>query len=464
MNKVFNKITVPTTFFTIFLVLFYLLVRYFIKLPFIDLSIFKNGFSLSTDIKFSFSIFTLGLTPFIAAVFIVELFSKVKSFVNKKLEDKTVKISIVIITLLFSIVQSLGVAYSFESIKYYGETIEYLVNPNLNIYLFRAVIISSMVAGTFLLLWTIDKLNKHLIVNGYILIFIIQIIISYNFSIKEVKKDISDKLKKVSSSLSIAKSESISYEIDKTKFNNDITIEMFKKSIKGYLDKKGIKFKIKNDKIELSGSRENLVKVKNDFSKKHSLYFLEENPESISITKTFKDVKLSNGIDLIESSYMIMRTGESIADIYFKSNDLAILKDFIKRVEIPKGYKLFYAKVEYSKIYYRTYLFKENYTFSGFLLEKVESLIDTRSNSPYVALTFNKLGARLLAELTGRLKGYRLGIVIDGVVNSAPIVQDAILGGRASITMGSGSYNERVQKAVELKEILKLSSFVNLLK
>ncbi|MFV0422800.1 protein translocase subunit SecD [Oleidesulfovibrio sp.] len=55
-------------------------------------------------------------------------------------------------------------------------------------------------------------------------------------------------------------------------------------------------------------------------------------------------------------------------------------------------------------------------------------------NQPYVVMDFNERGARIFENVTGEYKGQRLAIVLDGKVYSAPVIQDKIRGGRASIT------------------------------
>lgn len=55
-------------------------------------------------------------------------------------------------------------------------------------------------------------------------------------------------------------------------------------------------------------------------------------------------------------------------------------------------------------------------------------------NQAYVSLTFNNQGARLFERVTGENVQKRLAIVLDGKVYSAPVIQERIAGGRASIT------------------------------
>ncbi|PTN37030.1 protein translocase subunit SecD [Desulfonatronum sp. SC1] len=55
-------------------------------------------------------------------------------------------------------------------------------------------------------------------------------------------------------------------------------------------------------------------------------------------------------------------------------------------------------------------------------------------NQAYVGLNFNARGSRLFERITGENTGRRLAIVLDGNVHSAPVIQERIAGGRASIT------------------------------
>ena len=67
-----------------------------------------------------------------------------------------------------------------------------------------------------------------------------------------------------------------------------------------------------------------------------------------------------------------------------------------------------------------------------------------------VSLSFNSEGASLFEEATGRLVGRQIAIVLDGVVISAPVVQDRISGGNAQIT-GRFTADEASRLAIMLK-------------
>ena len=51
-----------------------------------------------------------------------------------------------------------------------------------------------------------------------------------------------------------------------------------------------------------------------------------------------------------------------------------------------------------------------------------------------IMLEFNSAGAKQFGEVTEKNVGRRLGIVLDGTLYSAPVIQQAIFGGNASIT------------------------------
>jgi preprotein translocase subunit SecD len=74
----------------------------------------------------------------------------------------------------------------------------------------------------------------------------------------------------------------------------------------------------------------------------------------------------------------------------------------------------------------------------------------TQMEGPYVELILNSRGARLFEEITAANVKRRLAIVLDGRVYSAPVIQERIGGGRASIT---GNFN--IKEARDLAIILR---------
>ena len=72
------------------------------------------------------------------------------------------------------------------------------------------------------------------------------------------------------------------------------------------------------------------------------------------------------------------------------------------------------------------------------------------NNMPYVSLNFTPHGARLFERLTGENVKKKLAIVLDGKVYSAPVIQEKISGGRASIN-GRFTTDEAKDLAIVLR-------------
>jgi preprotein translocase subunit SecD len=80
------------------------------------------------------------------------------------------------------------------------------------------------------------------------------------------------------------------------------------------------------------------------------------------------------------------------------------------------------------------YLLKDRALLTGASLETAKVQISDRFGNPTVSLTFNSQGAADFERITGDNVRKRLAIVLDGVVYSAPVIQERISGGSAQIT------------------------------
>lgn len=96
------------------------------------------------------------------------------------------------------------------------------------------------------------------------------------------------------------------------------------------------------------------------------------------------------------------------------------------------------------------YLIKKRVLISGESLTDARVLFDSMENEPYVAIEFDKKGARRFAKVTGDNINKRLAIVLDDTVYSAPVIQSKIPGGRARIT-GSFDMDEARVLAIALR-------------
>ena len=80
------------------------------------------------------------------------------------------------------------------------------------------------------------------------------------------------------------------------------------------------------------------------------------------------------------------------------------------------------------------YLLKKRVLLTGDHITDARVRIDPMYNEPYVALTFDKVGAKIFARVTRENVKKRLAIILDNVVYSAPVIQEPIPNGRAQIT------------------------------
>jgi preprotein translocase subunit SecD len=73
----------------------------------------------------------------------------------------------------------------------------------------------------------------------------------------------------------------------------------------------------------------------------------------------------------------------------------------------------------------------------------------------YVLLSFSPAGADRFEEVTGANVNRRFAIILDDVVDSAPVIKQKIGGGKASITMGSGDTDTQLHDAKQLELVLR---------
>lgn len=92
---------------------------------------------------------------------------------------------------------------------------------------------------------------------------------------------------------------------------------------------------------------------------------------------------------------------------------------------------------------------KKDAVLTGEYITDAKVQLDTW-NQPYVAIAFNARGGSIFANLTAENVNKRMAIVLDGKVYSAPVIQEKISGGRASIT-GQFSREEARDLAVVLR-------------
>ncbi len=97
----------------------------------------------------------------------------------------------------------------------------------------------------------------------------------------------------------------------------------------------------------------------------------------------------------------------------------------------------------------RPYIVKRPSVVTGDLLTDARVSIG-QYNESYVSITFNAAGGALFQKVTSENVKKRLAIILDNTVYSAPVIQEAISGGRAQIT-GNFSTQEANDLAIVLR-------------
>lgn len=105
--------------------------------------------------------------------------------------------------------------------------------------------------------------------------------------------------------------------------------------------------------------------------------------------------------------------------------------------QIPPGSELLYEEEvnrETGRSVSTPYVIKKRTLMTGAYLTDAKVQIDSQYNEPYVSIDFDKKGGQIFAEITEANVNKRLAIILDNKVQTAPVIQERIGGGKARIT------------------------------
>lgn len=107
---------------------------------------------------------------------------------------------------------------------------------------------------------------------------------------------------------------------------------------------------------------------------------------------------------------------------------------------------------------WRTFYLYSKAEITGDMIREAQATPDQSDRSLggwLVQLDFSPIGGERFEEVTGKNIKRRFAIVLDGKVESAPVIQTKIGGGRGVITMGHGGIDEQQQAAKNLELVLR---------
>lgn len=161
---------------------------------------------------------------------------------------------------------------------------------------------------------------------------------------------------------------------------------------------------------------------------------------------------LPEWMDKVKKAGIVFNKGDRFSDYVKKINETLA-------ADLPKGFEIAFSKESNKNTNEITnmepYLVETTSLLTGEELQEAFVRMDQEQNRPYVALEFKAKGAQIFEELTGANINKRLGIVLDGNVYSAPMVNTRIAGGSAQITLGAGDYNTVMSEARDLALVLR---------
>jgi SecD/SecF fusion protein len=144
---------------------------------------------------------------------------------------------------------------------------------------------------------------------------------------------------------------------------------------------------------------------------------------------------------------------EKIASGRLKKNFSHKELNLALRGRIPPGDEVYMEKRvdrETGRVAMAPVLLKKRTLMTGEMLKTAKVEITGPYSEPSVALTLNPRGALIFKRITGENVGQQLAIILDDIVQSAPVIREQISGGNAQIT-GSFSTEEAHDLAIVLR-------------
>ncbi len=141
------------------------------------------------------------------------------------------------------------------------------------------------------------------------------------------------------------------------------------------------------------------------------------------------------------------------------------LKKWVATLHVPDDHQVGYQELtEYdpdsgrtTEIGWRTYyLFARAEVTGDYITDAQVSQEQNQGlGNYYVALTFSPAGADRFEQVTGANVKRRFAIILDDIIDSAPVINQKIGGGHASITMGAGDPEVQLANARKLELVLR---------
>lgn len=161
----------------------------------------------------------------------------------------------------------------------------------------------------------------------------------------------------------------------------------------------------------------------------------------------FKLVADDTGINLNQLINEVIKSGQWKEGESRKKLNLAL------QSRLPAGTEIYFQKVidkQTRKEIKTPILLNSPVLMTGEMVKNAQVRIGGTFNEPYVSLDLTGRGGKLFGNITEKNVGKRLAIVLDGIVRSAPVIREKILGGSAQIS-GNFTHEEATDLAIVLR-------------
>jgi preprotein translocase subunit SecD len=161
-------------------------------------------------------------------------------------------------------------------------------------------------------------------------------------------------------------------------------------------------------------------------------------------------------------AYAVIRKGEKETN----KDALVRFRAWVDTLTLPQdreiGFETVYQTdpdtLKDTEIGWRTYLLKRRAELTGDLIRDALAQPNQGQGSLggwYVGLQFTDAGGKIFETITGANIKRRFAILLDNRIESAPVIQDRIAGGHASITLGSNDPEKQLADARKLELVLR---------
>jgi preprotein translocase subunit SecD len=192
-------------------------------------------------------------------------------------------------------------------------------------------------------------------------------------------------------------------------------------------------------------------------------------------TKTVKEEDLPKGVSINNAEQAPVGPGQTklthYAVVKKQPNETmkearTRLAEWLSTLNVPDdhefGFSILYDTdpntQKQNEIGWRTYYLFNKADVTGDMLRDAQAVPDQSGKGLggwYVALTFTEAGGDRFEEVTGANVKRRFAIILDGKVESSPVIQSRIAGGHASITLGASDTESQLEEARKLELVLR---------